>query len=148
MTGKNYHWHLYEYIFVPEERDRQRTINNICLAFLGSDSKQGNICDVSAFLLHFSNRNEDIKVGVFCALHFSDLNFSDNNKTNSVITLPSFAYWFAHCLSLSLPHTQMYTNLDRCSSECAYTLVACRHAGRGLLYISYVCFRDIKCHII
>lgn len=72
---ESYCGHLYKCISVPEERDRQRTINNICLAFFGSDPKQGNIYDVSAFLLRLSSQNEDIKVGVFCALHFSNLNF-------------------------------------------------------------------------
>lgn len=72
---ESYCGHLYKCITVPEERDRQRTINNICLALLGSDPNQGNIYDVSAFLLRFSSRDEDIKVVVFCAPHFSNLNF-------------------------------------------------------------------------
>lgn len=89
---QSYCGHLYKFISVPEEIDRQRTINNICLAFFGSDPKQGNIYDVSAFLLRLSSRNEDIKVTMFRAPHFPNLNFSDNNKTNNVITLTSFAY--------------------------------------------------------
>lgn len=107
-------------------KDRQWTINNICLAFSGSDPKQGNVHDVSALLLGASSRNEDIKVAVFCELYFSNLNFSVNNKTNSVITLTSFAYWYAlslsHSLSPSLPppplrNTPIYTCLNRSSAS-------------------------------
>lgn len=90
---RSYYGHLYKCISVPEERDRQRTINNICLAFLGSPPKQGNIYDVSAFLLRFSSRNEDISHDVLCAFFSStDFNFSDNHKTTNIISLTPFAY--------------------------------------------------------
>lgn len=143
---ESYCGHLYKCNSVPEERDRQRTINNICLAFLGSDPKQGNIYDVSAFLLRFGNGYEDIKVGVFCAAYFSNLNVTDNNKTNNVITPTSFACWFS--LSFPLSRSQRYTQIltDVPLNSHAHTLVAWRSTYRRRLYLSDASFENSNCH--
>lgn len=101
----------------PRKGERQRTINNICLAFLCSDSKQGNIYDVSAFLLRSSHRREDIKVRVFVSFGFfifcAPLFFPSTpsisiwvtvTKQKCVITPTSFACRFAHSLPPSRTH--------------------------------------------
>lgn len=62
-TRKSYCGHLYKCISVPEEGGRQRTINNICLAFLCRNSKKGNIYDVCAFLLCSGRHQQDTQPG-------------------------------------------------------------------------------------